>query len=40
MTGVYRALRTRIMHGEVGPGQAMTLRGSRGGIRRLDDAGA
>jgi DNA-binding GntR family transcriptional regulator len=24
---VYRALRTRIMHGEVGPGEAMTLRG-------------
>ena len=24
---VYRALRTRIMHGEIGPGEALTLRG-------------
>ena len=24
---VYRALRTRIMHGEIAPGQALTLRG-------------
>lgn len=48
---VYRALRTRIMHGEVGPGQAMTLRGvgaefevsmtpAREAIRRLVSEGA
>ncbi|RYG92722.1 GntR family transcriptional regulator [Loktanella sp. IMCC34160] len=48
---VYRALRTRIMHGEVMPGQAMTLRGigkefdvsmtpAREAIRRLVAEGA
>lgn len=48
---VYRALRTRIMHGEVGPGQAMTLRGlgaefgvsmtpAREAVRRLVSEGA
>jgi DNA-binding GntR family transcriptional regulator len=48
---VYRALRTRIMHGEVGPGEAMTLRGlgrefgvsmtpAREAVRRLVSEGA
>jgi DNA-binding GntR family transcriptional regulator len=48
---VYRALRTRIMHGEVAPGQAMTLRGlgaefgvsmtpAREAVRRLVSEGA
>ena len=48
---VYRALRTRIMHGEVEPGQAMTLRGlgaefgvsmtpAREAVRRLVSEGA
>jgi DNA-binding GntR family transcriptional regulator len=48
---VYRALRTRIMHGDVSPGQAMTLRGvgkefgvsmtpAREAIRRLVSEGA
>ena len=48
---VYRALRSRIMHGEVGPGQAMTLRGlgrefgvsmtpAREAVRRLVSEGA
>lgn len=48
---VYRALRSRIMHGEVGPGAAMTLRGlgrefgvsmtpAREAIRRLVSEGA
>lgn len=48
---VYRALRTRIMHGEIGPGQALTLRGigkefdvsmtpAREAVRRLVAEGA
>lgn len=48
---VYRALRTRIMHGEIGPGEAMTLRGigkaydvsmtpAREAVRRLVAEGA
>jgi len=48
---VYRALRTRIMHGEIGPGQALTLRGigrefdvsmtpARESVRRLVAEGA
>ncbi|GAB5435231.1 GntR family transcriptional regulator [Falsiruegeria mediterranea] len=48
---VYRILRTRIMHGEIGPGQAMTLRGigtefevsmtpAREAVRRLVAEGA
>ena len=48
---VYRSLRARIMHGEVGPGQAMTLRGlgrefgvsmtpAREAVRRLVSEGA
>ena len=48
---VYRALRSRIMHGEVGPGEAMTLRGlgrefgvsmtpARAAVRRLVREGA
>lgn len=48
---VYRALRTRIMHGEVAPGQALTLRGigkefgvsmtpARESVRRLVAEGA
>ncbi|MEM9970314.1 MAG: GntR family transcriptional regulator, partial [Pseudomonadota bacterium] len=48
---VYRALRTRIMHGEIGPGTAMTLRGigaeyevsmtpAREAVRRLVAEGA
>ncbi|MEY1554501.1 GntR family transcriptional regulator [Yoonia sp. R2331] len=48
---VYRALRTRIMHGEIAPGQALTLRGigkeyrvsmtpAREAIRRLAAEGA
>ena len=48
---VYRGLRSRIMHGEIGPGQAMTLRGigaefgvsmtpAREAIRRLSAEGA
>ncbi|WP_045391480.1 GntR family transcriptional regulator [Falsirhodobacter sp. alg1] len=48
---VYRALRTRIMHGEVAPGQALTLRGigrdqnvsmtpAREAVRRLVAEGA
>ncbi|WP_108813760.1 GntR family transcriptional regulator [Loktanella sp. Alg231-35] len=48
---VYRALRTRIMHGEIGPGEALTLRGigksydvsmtpAREAVRRLVAEGA
>ncbi len=48
---VYRTLRTRIMHGEIGPGQALTLRGigkdfgvsmtpAREAVRRLVAEGA
>jgi len=48
---VYRALRTRIMHGDIPPGQALTLRGigreyevsmtpAREGVRRLVAEGA
>ncbi len=48
---VYRALRTRIMHGEIGPGEALTLRGigkeygvsmtpARETVRRLAAEGA
>ncbi|WP_300549913.1 GntR family transcriptional regulator [Roseovarius sp.] len=48
---VYRGLRTRIMHGEIAPGQAMTLRGigaefgvsmtpARESVRRLSAEGA
>lgn len=48
---VYRGLRTRIMHGEIGPGQALTLRGigkdfevsmtpAREAVRRLVAEGA
>ena len=48
---VYRGLRTRIMHGEIGPGQALTLRGTgkefevsmtpaREAVRRLVAEGA
>jgi DNA-binding GntR family transcriptional regulator len=48
---VYRALRTRIMHGEIGPGAALTLRGigqefgvsmtpAREAVRRLAAEGA
>ncbi len=48
---VYRALRTRIMHGEIGPGEALTLRGigkaygvsmtpARESVRRLVAEGA
>ena len=48
---VYRALRTRIMHGEIAPGQALTLRGlaktygvsmtpAREALRRLVAEGA
>jgi DNA-binding GntR family transcriptional regulator len=48
---VYRALRTRIMHGEIAPGQALTLRGvgrdfgvsttpAREAVRRLAAEGA
>ena len=48
---VYRGLRTRIMHGEIAPGQAMTLRGigaefgvsmtpAREAVRRLSAEGA
>lgn len=48
---VYRALRTKIMHGEIGPGEAMTLRGigksynvsmtpAREAVRRLVAEGA
>ena len=48
---VYRALRTRIMHGEIGPGEALTLRGlgrefgvsmtpAREAVRRLAAEGA
>ena len=48
---VFRALRTRIMHGDIGPGQAMTLRGigseysvsmtpAREAVRRLVAEGA
>ena len=48
---VYRALRTRIMHGEIAPGQALTLRGigkefgvsmtpAREAVRRLVAEGA
>ena len=47
---VYRALRSRIMHGEMAPGQALTLRGigkefgvsmtpAREAVRRLAAAG-
>lgn len=48
---VYRGLRTRIMHGEIGPGQALTIRGvaaefevsmtpAREAVRRLSAEGA
>mgnify|MGYP005850403281 CR=1 FL=1 len=48
---IYRGLRTRIMHGEIGPGQALTLRGiaadynvsmtpAREALRRLSAEGA
>ena len=48
---VYRGLRSRIMHGEIAPGQALTLRGlaaefdvsmtpARESIRRLSAEGA
>jgi DNA-binding GntR family transcriptional regulator len=29
---VFRALRSRIMHGEIGPGEALTLRGVAAGF--------
>jgi len=48
---VYRALRTRVMHGEIDPGHALTLRGigkdfdvsmtpARAAVRRLVPEGA
>ncbi len=37
---LYRMLRQQIMHGEIAPGQAMTLRGIGPGERAVDDAGA
>jgi len=36
---VYRQLRSRIMHGDIPPAQALTLRGIGQRIRCLDDPG-